>query len=67
MPHSEHLQQHHKAQFPALNVLRCNGPVTTDYIYSDTPTIDDGSTGAQFYVGTQTQVCDAYDWMQNQR
>jgi hypothetical protein len=67
MPHSEHLQQHHKAQFPALNVLRCNGPVTTDYIYSDTPAIDDGSTGAQFYVGTQTQVCDAYDWMQNQR
>jgi hypothetical protein len=60
MPHSELLQRHHKAQFPALDVLRRNEPVATDYIYSDTPAIDDGSTGAQFYVGTQTQVCDAY-------
>jgi hypothetical protein len=60
MPHSELLQRHHKAQFPALNVLRRNEPVATDYIYADTPAIDDGSTGAQFYVGTQTQVCDAY-------
>jgi hypothetical protein len=61
MPHSEFLQQHHKAQFPALNVLRRNKPVATDYIYLDTPAIDDGSTGAQFYVGTQTQVCDTYE------
>ena len=60
MPHSEILHRHHKAQFPALNVLRCNKPVATDYIYSDTPAIDNGSTGAQFYVGTQTQVCNAY-------
>jgi hypothetical protein len=48
MPHSELLQRHHKAQFPALNVLRRNEPVATDYIYSDTPAIDNGSTGAQF-------------------
>jgi hypothetical protein len=60
MPHSELLQRHHKAQFPALNILRRNQPVATDYIYSDTPAIDDGSTGAQFYVGNQTQVCNAY-------
>jgi hypothetical protein len=60
MPHSELLQRHHKAQFPDLNVLRRNEPIATDYLYSDTPAIDDGSTGAQFYVGTQTQVCDAY-------
>jgi hypothetical protein len=26
----------------------------------DTPAINDGSTGAQFFVGTQTQVCDIY-------
>jgi hypothetical protein len=58
MPHSELLQRHHKAQFPALNVFRCNEPVATDHIYLDTPAIDDGSTGAQFYVGIQTQVCD---------
>jgi hypothetical protein len=48
MPHSELLQRHHKAQFPALNVLHRNEPIATDYIYSDTPAIDDGSTGAQF-------------------
>jgi hypothetical protein len=60
MPHSELLQRHHKAQFPALNVLHRNKPVTTNYINSDTPAIEDGCTGAQFYVGTQTQVRDAY-------
>jgi hypothetical protein len=60
MPHSEILHRHHKAQFPARNVIRCNEPVATDYVYSDTPAVDNGSTGAQFYVGTQTQVCDIY-------
>jgi hypothetical protein len=60
MPHRNLLQRHHKAQFPALDVLRRNESVATGYIYSDTPAIDNGSTGAQFYIGTQTQVCDAY-------
>jgi hypothetical protein len=60
MPHSAVLQRHHKAQFPALNVTRRNEPIATDYVYSDTPAVDDGSTGAQFYVGTHTNVCDVY-------
>jgi hypothetical protein len=34
--------------------------LATDYVCSDTPAINDGSTGAQFFVGTQTQVCDIY-------
>jgi hypothetical protein len=27
-------------------------------VYFDIPAINDGSTGTQFFVGTQTQVCD---------
>jgi hypothetical protein len=60
MPQSEVLHRHHKAQFPALNVTWRNEPLATDYVYSDTPAINDGSTGVQFFVGTQTQVCDIY-------
>jgi hypothetical protein len=59
-PQSEILRRHHKAQFPALNVTRRNEPLATGYVYSNTPAINDGSTGAQFFVGTQTQVCDIY-------
>ena len=32
----------------------------TDTIFSDTPAINDGSTMAQFFVGRDTLVCDAY-------
>ena len=31
-----------------------------DTIFSDTPAINDGSTMAQFFVGEDTLVCDAY-------
>ena len=34
--------------------------VATDTIFSDTPAINDGSTMAQFFVGRDTLVCDAY-------
>ena len=37
-----------------------NEPVVTDTAFSDTPTINDGSTMAQFFVGKDTLVCDAY-------
>ena len=35
-------------------------PVVTDTIFSDTPAINDGSTMAQFFVGKDTLVYDAY-------
>ena len=35
-------------------------PVATDTVYSDTPAIDSGITAAQFFVGTQSMVCDVY-------
>ena len=43
-----------------------NEPVATDTIFSDTPAINDGSTMAQFFVGKDTLVCDAY-WIKSQK
>ena len=34
--------------------------MVTDTVFSDTPVIHDGSTMAQFFVGKDTLVCDAY-------
>ena len=34
--------------------------VATDTIFSDTPAINDGSAMAQFFVGRDTLVCNAY-------
>ncbi len=44
----------------ALNVHRRNEPVATDTIFSDTPAVDSGVTSAEFYVGCNTMVFDAY-------
>ena len=41
-----------------MNVRRRNEPVATDTVYSDTPAIDDGSTSAQIFVGTETLLTD---------
>ena len=54
------LRKHFKSRFPALNVQRRNGPVATDTIFSDTPAVDNGSTCAQIFVGTESLVTDAY-------
>ena len=59
-PMSTHMQKTYKSPFPALNVHCRNEDVATDYIYSDTPAIDDGSIGAQFFVGKESMVCDVY-------
>ena len=29
-----------------------------DYVYTDIPAVDDGSMGAQIFVGTESEVCD---------
>ena len=50
----------YKSPFPACNDHRRSEPVATDTIYSDTPAIDSGVTAAQFFVGTESLVCDVY-------
>ena len=60
MPMGTHLKKKYKLPFPACNVHRRDKPVATDTVYSDTPAIDSGVTAAQFFVGTESMVCDAY-------
>ena len=55
-----HLKKKYKSPFPANNVHRCNEPVATDTVYSNTPAIDSGATSAQFFCGTESLVCDVY-------
>ncbi|KAL7575165.1 hypothetical protein ACA910_018657 [Epithemia clementina (nom. ined.)] len=52
-----HMRKHIKSCFPALNVHRCQEPVATDTIFSDTPAVDSGVTKAQLFVGKDTAVC----------
>ena len=59
-PASTILKKNFKSPFPAFNVKRRHEPVATDTIYSNTPAIDDGSTSAQIFVGTETLVTDIY-------
>ena len=60
MPMGTYLKKRYKSPFPACNVHRRNEPVATDTVYSDTPAIDSGITAAQFFVGTESMVCDVY-------
>ena len=60
LDHRIPMRHHFKSRFPALNVHRRNEPVATDTIYSDTPDIESGSKIAQFFVGRNSLVCDAY-------
>ena len=60
IPHHDYLKKHFKSTNPVFNIPRNNGPVATDAIFSDTPVINDGSTMAQFFVGNDTLLCNAY-------
>ena len=60
LPHHEYLKKHFKSRNPVFNIPGKNEPVATFTIFSDTPAINDGSTMAQFFVGKDTLVCDAY-------
>ena len=60
IPQHDYLKKHFKSRNPVFNIPRRNEPVATDTIFSDTPAINDGSTMAQFFVGRDTLVCDAY-------
>jgi hypothetical protein len=55
-----YLKKRYKSPFPACNVHHRSEPVATDTVYSDTPAIDSGVTAAQFFVGTESMVCDVY-------
>jgi hypothetical protein len=57
---SDTLKQHWRSSFPACNVKRCNEPVATDTVFSDTPAVDSGVTAAQIFVGREYLVADVY-------
>ena len=54
-----HLKKHYRSPNPALNAHNHQEPVATDYVFTDVPAIDDGSMGAQIFVGTESEVCNA--------
>ena len=54
-----HLKKHYCSPNPALNVHHHQESVATDYVYADVPAVDDGSMGAQIFVGMESGVCDA--------
>ena len=60
IPQHDYLKKHFKSRNPVFNIPRRDEPVATDTIFSDTLAINDGSTMAQFFVGPDTLVCDAY-------
>ena len=60
IPQHDYLKKHFKSRNSVFNIPRRNEAVATDTIFSDTPAINDGSTMAQFFVGRDTLVCDAY-------
>ena len=57
---STHLTSQFRSPFTALNISRRQECAATDTIYDDTPVIDCGHIRAQFYCGTDSQVCDVY-------
>ena len=60
MPMSTYLKKRYKTPFPACNVHCQSEPVAIDMVYSDTLAIDNRITAAQFFVGTESLVCDIY-------
>jgi hypothetical protein len=60
LPSGTLLKRSFKSANPALNVHRRNESVACDFVYADTPAIDDGSTAAVLFVGTDTLVTDIY-------
>src|SRR6187200_18355 len=60
MPMGTYHKKRYKSLFPACNVQHRDDPVATDAVYLDTLAIDNGVTTAQFFVGTESMVCDVY-------
>ena len=55
-----YLKKWYKSPFSACNVHCQNESVATDTVYSDTPAIDGRFTAVQFFVGTESLVCNIY-------
>jgi hypothetical protein len=60
LPTGTTLRHAFRSPNPALNVVHQNEAVTCDIVYSNVPAIDDGSTVAVLFVGTDTQVTNVY-------
>ena len=60
LPQGTLLKNAFKSANPALNVYRRNESVACDFVYADTPAVDDGSTSSVLFVGTKTLVTDVY-------
>ena len=54
------MEKHYKSPYPTNNIYRCDEPVATDTIYSNTSAIDNWSKIAQFFVGTTSMLSDVY-------
>jgi len=66
LPMTTLLKKWYKSPFPTLNAHRTDKLVAMDTIYSNTPTVDSGTTIAQVFVGTKSLINDVYaiktDW-----
>ena len=60
IPNVTILKKRYKSPYPALNVPRRDEDIATDFVYADTPAVDNGALGAQLFVGCSTQVTTAY-------
>jgi hypothetical protein len=58
--HRTPMRDHYKSRFPAFNVKRRHEPVATDWIYSDTPAIDDGSLVPPNLIGCKSLLTDIF-------
>ena len=54
------IKNHYKSPFPEMNVYICYRPVVNDTIYYDTYAINNGSTSAHLFVGTDSLVSYVY-------
>lgn len=60
LPAGTLLKRAFKSANPYFNVLRRHEAVACDFVYADTPAIDNGSDTAVIFVGRDTRVTDAY-------
>jgi hypothetical protein len=58
LPTGTMLKKAFRSPHPALNVYRCNEDVACDIVYSDVPSIFDGSTAIFIFFGTSSTVTD---------
>ena len=60
LPHGTLLRRAYRSPNPAFNVHRRSEDVACDFIFSNTPAVDNGSTAAVLFVGRDTTVSDVY-------